>query len=62
MVNNAIKANTFKDFITLAKAEPGKLTVASSGSGSMPHLAAELLQQYAGIKLVHVPIVGPPRR
>lgn len=58
VVNNAIKANTFKDFITLAKAEPGKLTVASSGSGSMPHLAAELLQQYAGIKLVHVPYRG----
>lgn len=58
VVNNSVKANSFKAFIALAKADPGKLTVASSGSGSMPHLAAELLQQYAGIKLVHVPYRG----
>lgn len=58
VVNPGVKATTLKDFIALAKAEPGKVTVASSGSGSMPHLAAELLQQYAGIKLVHVPYRG----
>ncbi|GGF57111.1 MFS transporter [Azorhizobium oxalatiphilum] len=58
VVNPNVPAKTLAEFIALAKAKPGSLTVASSGAGSMPHLAAELLQQYAGIKLVHVPYRG----
>lgn len=58
VVNPNVPAKTLAEFIALAKAKPGTLTVASSGAGSMPHLAAELLQQYAGIKLVHVPYRG----
>ncbi len=58
VVNPNVPAKTSAEFIALAKAKPGSLTVASSGAGSMPHLAAELLQQYAGISLVHVPYRG----
>ncbi len=58
VVNPNVPAKTLAEFIALAKAKPGSLTVASSGAGSMPHLAAELLQQYAGIQLVHVPYRG----
>ena len=49
---------TFKDFVAYAKANPGKLTYASSGAGSTPHLAMELLKAEAGIDLVHVPYKG----
>jgi tripartite-type tricarboxylate transporter receptor subunit TctC len=49
---------TFKDFIAYAKLNPGKLTYASSGAGSTPHLAMELLKTEAGIDLVHVPYKG----
>ena len=46
------------DLIALAKSRPGTLTYASGGNGSSTHLAAELLAQFAGIKLVHVPYKG----
>lgn len=58
VVNPNVPAKTLAEFISLAQASPGKITIASSGSGSMPHLAAELLQQYAKISLVHVPYRG----
>lgn len=44
-----------QEFVALAKAKPGQLNYASLGSGSASHLAAELLQSMAGIKLTHVP-------
>lgn len=47
-------ANT-KEFLALARTKPGQLNYASLGSGSASHLAAELLQSTAGIKLTHVP-------
>ncbi len=51
-------ANSFKEFIDLAKKNPGKLTYASSGTGSGPHLGMELLSDVANIDLVHVPYKG----
>jgi tripartite-type tricarboxylate transporter receptor subunit TctC len=47
-----------KEVIDFAKANPGKLTFASSGNGGAPHLAGELLQNVAGIKMLHVPYRG----
>ena len=49
---------TVKDLIALAKSAPGKLTYASAGNGSSPHLAAELLKLNAGIEILHVPYKG----
>jgi tripartite-type tricarboxylate transporter receptor subunit TctC len=57
-VNPAVKAQTVRDFVALAKADPGKITIASGGIGSATHLTAELFQTKAGIKLVHVPFRG----
>jgi tripartite-type tricarboxylate transporter receptor subunit TctC len=48
------------DLIALARAKPGKLNFASSGAGSMPHLAGELLKIAAKIDIVHVPYKGAP--
>jgi tripartite-type tricarboxylate transporter receptor subunit TctC len=57
-VNPAVKAETAPDFVALAKADPGKITIASGGIGSATHLTAELFQVKTGIKLVHVPFRG----
>jgi len=46
------------EVIAFAKANPGKLSFASSGNGGAPHLAGELLQNVAGIKMLHVPYRG----
>src|SRR4051794_37699678 len=46
---------TFADFIKYAKANPGKVTYASAGVGTFPHLTMELLRYAAGIQVVHVP-------
>ena len=53
-----VPANTFKEFIALAKAKPGKLTYSSVGIGSGGHLACELLNGAAGISTLHVPYKG----
>jgi tripartite-type tricarboxylate transporter receptor subunit TctC len=50
--------NTLGDFIKAAEAEPGKYTIASSGTGSIAHMAAELLKKDTGINIVHVPYKG----
>ena len=57
-VHPSVKATTFKEFVALAKAEPGKLSYASAGLGSSPHVGAEMLKHKAGIDLVHVPYRG----
>jgi len=57
-VHPGVKANSMKELIALAKANPGKLNVGSSGSGGSPHLAAELFLSGAGIRAVHVPFKG----
>lgn len=52
------KAQTFKDLLAQARAEPGKLTYASAGNGSSGHLAGEALKQAAHIDVLHVPYKG----
>jgi tripartite-type tricarboxylate transporter receptor subunit TctC len=47
-----------QDVIAFAKTNPGKLSFASSGNGGAPHLSGELLQNVAGIKMLHVPYRG----
>ena len=54
----SVQAQNVKDFIALAKAQPGKIAIASGGTGATTHLMAELLQSNAGIKLTHVPYKG----
>jgi len=54
----SLKASDVKEFIALAKAQPGQISIASGGTGATTHLAAELLQSHAGIKLNHVPYKG----
>ena len=58
VVNPAVPANTMREFIALAKREPGKLNYGSAGTGSINHLALELLNARAGIDIVHVPYKG----
>jgi tripartite-type tricarboxylate transporter receptor subunit TctC len=57
-VHPRVPAANVSELIALAKAQPGKLTYASSGNGSSLHLAAELFKQMAGVDLVHVPYKG----
>ncbi|MFO1302169.1 MAG: tripartite tricarboxylate transporter substrate binding protein [Burkholderiales bacterium] len=58
VVHPDVKAATAKEFIALAKAEPGKLTYGHSGIGSPPHLAPEFLKAKAGIDVLAVPYKG----
>lgn len=58
MVHPSVKAKSVKELIDLAKANPGKLTFGSSGSGQIPHLSGELFKSMAGIDLLHVPYQG----
>jgi tripartite-type tricarboxylate transporter receptor subunit TctC len=58
VVNPAVKAQSVADLIALAKQEPGSLDVASSGNGQSTHLAAELFNAMAGVKMTHVPYKG----
>jgi tripartite-type tricarboxylate transporter receptor subunit TctC len=53
-----LPANTLKELIAYAKANPGKVTYASQGNGSTSHLSAQMLAIMAGIELVHVPYKG----
>lgn len=58
VVNPKIEAKTLPDLIALAKAKPGALTFASAGNGSPQHLAGEMFQRLAGVKMLHVPYKG----
>jgi len=53
-----LAANSMKEVVDFAKKNPGKLSYCSSGTGSSDHLTAELLNQVAGISMVHVPYKG----
>jgi tripartite-type tricarboxylate transporter receptor subunit TctC len=53
-----LPANSVKELIAYAKANPGKVTYASQGNGSTSHLSASMLQSMAGLELVHVPYKG----
>ena len=57
-INTGHAMKSVADVIAYAKASPGKLSFASSGNGGAPHLAGELLQTVAGIKMLHVPYRG----
>src|SRR4051812_33017218 len=58
VVHPSVPANSLKELIAYAKANPGKLTYASQGTGASGHIAAELLKLHAGIDIVHVPYRG----
>jgi len=58
VVAGNVPAKNMSELVALAKAQPGKLNFASTGPGSLPHLAGELLKLTAGIDVVHVPYRG----
>ena len=58
LVTPTLKANNVKEFIAFAKANPGAVTYASSGSGSGPHLAGEMFEKATGLDMMHVPYKG----
>jgi tripartite-type tricarboxylate transporter receptor subunit TctC len=58
VVNPALPVHSLKEFLALAKSEPGKLNYGSSGTGTSPHIGMEELKLQAGINLTHVPYRG----
>jgi tripartite-type tricarboxylate transporter receptor subunit TctC len=58
VVNAGVPARTAKEFVALAKAQPGKLFYGSGGNGSSSHLAGEWFNDLAGVSLTHVPYKG----
>ena len=58
VVHPSLPVRSVKDFIALAKAQPGTLLMASAGTGSNTHLTGELFQSVAKVKLTHVPFKG----
>jgi tripartite-type tricarboxylate transporter receptor subunit TctC len=58
VVHPSVPANNVAEFIAYAKANPGKIAYASSGSGSTNHLCAAMLEKMAGIEMLHVPYRG----
>ena len=58
LVNQSLPVKTIPEFIAYAKANPGKISMASAGIGSTGHLAGELMKMMAGIDFVHVPYRG----
>ena len=58
VVNPGVPAKTVKDFIVLAKAQPGKYNFASVGNGNPLHLAGELFKTEAGVEMTHIPYNG----
>lgn len=60
VVNASVTANNLKEFLALAKSQPGKLNYASVGNGSVSHLSMEMLKREAAIDIAHVPFNGAP--
>ena len=60
VTNPAEPFKTIPELIAYAKANPGKLSFGSTGTGAVPHLAGEMLKSMAGIDMVHVPYKGGP--
>ena len=58
VINGKLPAQSAREFIALAKSQPGKINYGSAGVGSTPHLAVALFARLAGIELVHVPYRG----
>jgi tripartite-type tricarboxylate transporter receptor subunit TctC len=59
-ISTSIPATTVAEFIAYAKANPGKLNMASSGVGTSIHLAGEMFKTMAGVNMVHIPYKGTP--
>ena len=58
VINPSVPARTLSEFLSYAKANPGKITMASSGIGTGSHVAGELFQTTAGVTMLHVPYRG----
>ena len=58
LLNPSLQVKTVPELIAYAKANPGKINMASAGNGSAPHMAGELFKMMAGVDLVHVPYRG----
>jgi len=58
VVHPSFPAKTVPEFIAYAKANPGKVSMASAGNGSAPHICGELFKMMAGVDMVHVPYRG----
>jgi tripartite-type tricarboxylate transporter receptor subunit TctC len=58
LVHPSVPAKTVPELIAYAKANPGKITMASAGTGSIGHLAGEMFKMMAGINMLHVPYRG----
>ena len=58
LLHPLVPARTVPEFIAYAKANPGKVSMASAGNGSAPHMAGELFRMMAGVDLVHIPYRG----
>jgi tripartite-type tricarboxylate transporter receptor subunit TctC len=58
VVHPSLPARSVQELIALARAQPGRIGFAGSGSGSSPHLAGELFNAMAGVQMVHVPYRG----
>ena len=58
VVHPEVKANSVKELTALAKAQPGKLTCASSGSGSTIHMSCEMYKNMLGLDITHIPYKG----
>ena len=58
VVNPAVPAKSIPEFIAHAKANPGKLSMASGGTGTASHMAGELFKMMAGVNMIHVPYRG----
>jgi tripartite-type tricarboxylate transporter receptor subunit TctC len=61
VVHPSLAASSVEELVALAKSQPGKLSYASSGSGSSQHLAGELFKAMAGVDFLHVPYKGAPQ-
>jgi tripartite-type tricarboxylate transporter receptor subunit TctC len=60
LANPSFATKTVPEFITHAKANPGKINLASNGTGNLTHLSGELFRMMTGIEVVHVPYRGTP--
>ena len=58
VVNPSVPAKTVPEFVAYAKGNPGKINMASAGSGSTSHVTGELFKMMAGVEMVHVPYRG----
>jgi len=58
LLNPSVPVKTVPELIAYAKANPGKVNMASAGNGSAPHMAGELFKMMAGVNMVHVPYRG----